>query len=181
MVQIFNKGLAGKIAGIFGKKKADEADFMEILSADQITPVDKPISARRAVEVYREYMLKTGYLDKSDLPDFTRSFKEAMKEREEELKNEVKLLKYQVADAKAEVKQCKKALAKCRDDDDREYAQQDLAEAEAELAEEQNNFEKYSRQLEQFKKDKREFLLECITSEIHGDDWSVRDTQKKTG
>lgn len=181
MVQFFGKdGILSKISRSISKSgkgtidTGDNASFT-ILTSDMITPVDKPISATRAVQVYKKYMLKVGYLDKSDISDFARSLKEDMAEREEELKFEIKNAKEQVAEAKSEVKSLKKQLSKCKDDDDRDYTREELDTATTELEEEMSSYEKFTAELTLYKKDKREFLLNYINSEIHGDDWLEQD------
>lgn len=182
MARILGKnGLLGKIAGRLSKKSEQESDGAEkaafsIMTPEMITPLDKPISVSRAVQIYKKYMLKVGYLEKEDISDFVRSLKEDMAEHEEELKYEVKNGKEQVAEAKAEVKRAKKQLRKCKDDDDREYAQEELDGVTAEFEEETAMYEKWVEELSLFKKDKRLFLLNYINSEIHGDDW-----REKTG
>jgi hypothetical protein len=180
VVQFLGKnGILSKISRSISKSGkgaidlGDDASF-SMLTSDMITPVDKPISTTRAVQVYKKYMLKVGYLDKSDISDFVRSLKEDMAEREEDLKFEIKNAKEQVAEAKSEVKTLKKQLSKCKDDDDREYAKEELDTGTQELEEEMSSYEKFTAELTLFKKDKREFLLNYINSEIHGDGWLER-------
>ncbi len=91
--------------------------------------------------------------------------------REGELKYEIKYAKEQIAEAKSEVKSAKKQLSKCKDDDDREYTQEELDTANVELEEEVAIYEKFVAELALFKKDKRDFLLNYINCELHGDDW----------
>ena len=177
MVQFLGKkGILSKISKSIFKSAKDAVDgeneaSYSLLTSDMIPPLDKPVSTTRAVQVYKKFMLKVGYLDKSDISDFVRSLKEAMAEREEDLKFEIKNAKEQVAEAKAEVKSLKKQLSKCKDDDDREYAKEELDSATVELGEEVTSYEKFVAELTLFKKDKREFLINYINSEIHGDDW----------
>lgn len=177
MVKILGKkGLLGKISGRFSKKGAIEevdsgAPVYSLMTPEMITPLDKPISVSRSAQIYKKYMLRVGYLEKEDISDYVRSLKEDMAEHGEELKFEVKSHKEQVAEAKAEVKSAKKKLSKSKDDDDREYAQEELDEAMKELDDETAAYEKFLNQFTTFKKDKREFLLDYINSEIHGDDW----------
>jgi len=181
VVQFLGKnGILSKISRSIsksGKGTIDTGDTVafSMLASNMITPVDKPISTTRAVQVYKKYMLKVGYLDKSDISDFVRSLKEDMAEREEDLKFEIKNAKEQVAEAKSEVKTLKKQLSKCKDDDDREYAKEELDTGTQELKEEISGYEKFTVELTLFKKDKREFLLNYINSEIHGDGWLDQD------
>lgn len=178
MVSIFNKTkIKQKLGKVIPKRKettgeAGAEDVIPILTPDMIAPVDKPISTKRAVQVYKEFMLKVGYLDKSDLEDFARSLKEDMAEREKDLRFDIKSAKELVAEARVEVKQRKKEHAKCKDDDDREYTREELDAAQAELDEETAAHDLLVRKLNYFKKDKRGFLLNYINSEIHGDDWT---------
>ena len=181
MVQFLGKnGILSKISKRISKSgkgtiDTDDNASFSLLTSEMITPVDKPVSTTRAVQVYKKYMLKVGYLDKSDISDFARSLKEDIAEREEELKFEIKNAKELVAEAKADVKSLKKQLSKCKDDDDREYAKEELDTATTELDEEMCSYEKFSAELTLLKKDKREFLLNYINSEIHGDDWRKQD------
>ncbi len=88
MARILGKnGLLGKIAGRLTKKGGQEDDGAEkaafsIMTPEMITPADKPISVSRAVQIYKKYMLKVGYLEKEDISDFVRSLKEDMAEHE---------------------------------------------------------------------------------------------------
>lgn len=181
MVQLRGKkGLLNKITSKLLKKDEVAGDGGEepafsLMTSEMITPEGKPVSASRAVQVYKKYMLSVGYLDKDDISDFVRSLKEDMAEREEELKYEIKNSKEQVAEAKAEVKSLKKQLSKCKDDDDREYVQEELDTATADLVEETATYEQFVADLSLFKKDKRMFLLDYINSEIHGDDWQGKE------
>jgi len=174
------KGLLSKITSkLFNKSSGEDDTDQEVtfslMTPEMITPVGKPISVSRAVQVYKKYMLSVGYLEKDDISDFVRSLKEDLGEREEDLKEEVKNAKEQVAEAKAEVKRSKKQLSKCKDDDDREYAQEELDTATAELAEDTATYEQCVADLALYKKDKRTFLLDYINSEIHGDDWRAQE------
>jgi vacuolar-type H+-ATPase subunit I/STV1 len=153
---------------------------LSLMTQDMITPVDKPISINRAVQVYKKYMLRIGYLEKSDLSDFVRSLKEEMAAREEELKYEITNAKELIKEAKAEVKSLTKQLSRCKDDDDREYVQEELDTVVDELNQETVGCEKLIDELAMFKKDKRMFLLNFINSEIHGDEWQeLRAGEKK--
>ena len=179
VVQIFGKnGILAKISRRMSQAGEDTGDTAEVslapMTLEMITPSDKPVSRSRAIQVYKKYMLDVGYLEKSDVSDFVFSLKEAMAEREEELKFEIKSAKEQVAEARAEVKSVKKQRAKAKDDDDLQYLQEELDSATAELAEETANYDTLTADLELFKKDKREFLLNYINSEIHGDDWQEK-------
>ena len=73
------------------------------------------------------------------------------------------------------MKSAKKQLSKCKDDDDREYAQEELDTATVELEEEVTRYERMVVELALFKKDKRDFLLNDINYELHGDDWREAD------
>ena len=172
-------GLLNKITSKLLKKGEVKDDTVEkaaypLMTSKMITPLGKSVSTSRAVQVYKKYMLRVGYLEKEDISDFVRSLKEDMAEREEDLKNEIKSAKEQVAETKAEVKSLKKHLSKCKDDDDREYVQEELDIAAAELLGDTTAYEQLATELTLFKKDKREFLLGYINSEIHGDDWQEK-------
>ena len=176
MVKFFGKkGFLGKIYRGIGKADDDSGDggdtFLAVMTPDMISPADKPVSTSRALQIYKKYMLKVGYLEKADVSDYLRSLKEDMVECAEDLKYEVTNANEQMAEAKAAVKRLQKQLRKCKDDDDREYVQEELNTAIAELNEETAAREKYVAELTLFKKDKRQFLLNYINSEIHGEDW----------
>lgn len=181
MVRFFGKkGLLGKLT--MGRRKGDEgagdtADdaSLSIMTPDMIHPAEKAVSTNRALQAYKKYMLEIGYLEKDDVSDYVRSLKEDMVEWEEELKFELKTAKELVAEAKLGVKRLQKQLRKCKDDDDREYLQEELDTAETECNEETAAYEKYAAELALFKKDKREFLLNYINTEIHGEDWRKKD------
>lgn len=175
---LLNKISRGKVKG--GDETGDRAGdtIAAVMTPDMIRPLDKPVSTNRATQIYKKYMLEVGYLEKDDIADYVRSLKEDMLEWEEELKYEITSTKEQVAEAKAEVKRLHKQLRKCKDDDDREYVQEELDTAEAECNEETGTHEKFVAELARFKKDKREFLLNYINSEIHGEDWQKKDISK---
>jgi vacuolar-type H+-ATPase subunit I/STV1 len=177
VVQIFGKSkfLQKLEKTILKKANSDEKEGSDgtipLMTPEMITPKDKPVSAKRAVQVYKKYMLQVGYLDKTDLEDFSRSLKENMAEWEKDLKFDIQSAKELVAEAKAEVKEAKKHFSQGKDDEDREFARKELDTAQAELDEETAAYELLKQKLAYFKKDKRGFLLNYINSEIHGDNW----------
>ena len=157
MVQFFGKnGLLSKLKRRMGKSSDDTViaagSTLSLMTQEMITPLDKPISINRAVQVYKKYMLQVGYLEKTDLPDFVRSLKEEMAAREEELKYEITNAKELIKEAKAEVKSLTKQLSRCKDDDDREYVQEELDTAVDELSQEVSGCEKLIEELAFFQK-----------------------------
>jgi len=145
------------------------------INESMIEPVDEPISTRDAVKIYKQHMLDIGYLVKSELSDFVVSFKEEMKEHEQQLKSEVDWAKDTLAEAKAELKsetkRTKKMLSKSKDEDEKNDFSQDLESVEGEAGSAGEDFNRLSGELAQFKKDKRSFLVNYINTEVHGSDW----------
>ena len=143
---------------------------------EMITPVEKPLSTRDAVYIYRTYMLAIGYLEKSEMSDFVNSLKDGMDEHEQFLKEEVKAARETVVEAKAEarpeIKRIKKLRSKSKDADEKADYSADLEEVEFEVVSSQRDLAAAVEELTQFKKDKRQFLINYINSELHGSNWN---------
>ena len=145
------------------------------ITEEMITPLEKPLSSKEAVSIYRKHMLAIGYLEKSEMIDFVDSLKEEMAEHAQYLKEEVTAAKEALGEAKAEarpeIKRIKKLWSKSKDMDEKADYTRDLEETEAEIHAAEEDFAAATREFTLFKKDKRQFLINYINSEVHGSNW----------
>lgn len=147
------------------------------MTDEMITPVEKPISTKDAVSIYRKHMLAIGYLERSEMSDFIGSLKDEIKEHEHFLKEEVKAAKEALAEAKAEarpeMKRIKKLRSKSRDADEKADYTEDLEEVKSEVHSALGDLDAAVEDLKRFKNDKRQFLINYINSEVHGPNWHL--------
>lgn len=144
-----------------------------MLTAEMIRPVDKPISTAAASTVYRQHMLKIGFINEADAPHEAKDFAYQMREHERNLKEELADAKRFAADQtkelKVESKELKTRLAKAVEPEDREEIEQDISDISAKLEDEALEVRDAENNLEAFKLDKRTFLVEYINSRLRGE------------
>ncbi|MFW2364902.1 MAG: hypothetical protein ACN4GW_00675 [Desulforhopalus sp.] len=177
-----NKGLFSRLKQAVSRSDNDpgvvyqESEYPYITD-EMITPLEKPLSTKGAISIYRKHMLAIGYLEKTELNEFVRSLKEEIGEQQEFLKDEVRAAKEALAEAKGEVgpeiKRIKKLRSKTKDLDEKADYSRDLEEVEAEIHAAQQDLVAAVEDLEWFRKDKRQFLINYINSEVHGANWSM--------
>lgn len=147
------------------------------ISDEMILPLEQPLSTKGAISIYRKHMLAIGYLEKSELTEFVSSLKEEIGEQEEFLKDEVRAAKEALAEVKGgagpEIRRIKKLRSKTKDIDEKTDYSRDLEEVEAEIYAAQKDLAAAAEYLAIFKKDKRQFLINYINSEVHGANWKV--------
>lgn len=146
-----------------------------IITNEMILPVDQEIRLKDAVKMYKQHMVNIGFLERSELDDFVRSFKEECIEHEQQLRDETNWAKDTLAEAKAaakpESKKIKKQMARSQDEDEKDDLLQELAEVEEEAQGAKEEYERLAAEWTLFKRDKRAFLVNYINSEVHGQDW----------
>ena len=161
--------------GLFKKKEPP------ILKPEMLEPINAPISTAEAKKVYKDWMLKIGYLDRQEVGDHVRYFADDMKGREEDLKEELNRAK---EDAAFEVNELKEYLAKSKKDiaESADPAEKKKIKKDIESMKEEIKIASQACVIEQacvreieaiqnFKADKREFLVNYINDQVHGRDW----------
>lgn len=153
-----------------------QEDDYPLITSEMLTPADKSVGTKNALGIYKKHMLAIGYLEKDEIGDFVDRFREEINEHELYLKEELKAAKEALAEARAEARQESKKLRKLRskskDEDEKSDFTQDLGEVEAEVRSAQGELAAASGALTRFKKDKRDFLINYINTEVHGSEWN---------
>lgn len=163
---------------LFGKKEKT----YPILTSEMLQPTDNKIGTTEAKRIYKDWMLKIGYLsnkdklDKMELTDMVSGFADEMKSEEESLKeeaaDEIRQVKDAVADLKEELKALKQELKGCKDPAARAALESDIADLQQEIATPDDGHAiKAITAYEAFKADKRAFLIEAVNRQVHGSDW----------
>jgi hypothetical protein len=157
---------------LFGKREKT----YPILKSEMFQPIDNKIGTAEAKKLFREWMLKIGYLEKDEVGDHVGYFADEIREEEDFLKSEVTRfkdeLKDDVAQAKQDLKELKQQLKNCKTPEERAQLEQDIADLENEAANPDNSFLIEAQQaLDAFKADKRGFLINAINTQVHGGDW----------
>jgi len=152
-----------------------------VLKPEMLQPVDAAISTAEAKRIFKEWMLKIGYLsnkdklEKMELADHLGYFVEEMNQQEESLKFEIDDEKESVAESikeeKADIRDLKKDLAECKDPTERESIEAQIAGCERAIADYQESVAERVKALADFKADKRAFLIEYINTQVHGPEW----------
>ncbi len=165
----------GLLDFLFGSKPATPKSY-PVLKPEMLHPVDNKITTQEAKRLFREWMLRIGYLDKQEVGDHVGYLADEIRDHEQGLKDDLKEAKERLTEdtkqAKEDCKRIEKELKTCKDavkkaeleeelkeaQEDMELdangARQDIAEAEASLA--------------AFKEDKREFLVRYINQQVRG-------------
>lgn len=160
---------------LFGSKKKT----YPVLASEMLQPVENKIGTTEAKRIYREWMLKIGYLDKQEVGDHVGYLADDIRSTEEYLKEEVERWKAEskdeAAELKQEIKELKARIKACKDSTEKTTLEEELADAQEDLASSNESFLIEAQQaLAAFKADKREFLIDYINSQVHGRDWETR-------
>lgn len=161
---------------LFGGKTHEKKTY-PVLSSEHLQPVDQPINTVLAKQLFKEWMLKIGYLDKQEISLHVGYFAEEMRSYEENLREELregkKNLAFETKESKEEIKRIKMALANCKDDTKKAELEDELADAEDELRlyamGPEGDIAKAQELLDAFKADKRAFLIEYVNGQVHGE------------
>ncbi|WP_294346927.1 hypothetical protein [Prosthecochloris sp.] len=143
-----------------------------VLTSGMIEPTDALLTATDAKKAYKSFMVQIGYLDKSDkleISSYVGYFAEAMKAYENGSKNECNECKKSISDHKKEIKRLENKAKIVKE----EWEQEEI-KAEIELVKEEiemytKDLKKFNAEFEAFKRDKRNFLIEYVNNEIHGE------------
>lgn len=160
---------------LFGEKTQEKKTF-PVLTSEMLQPVDQPITTALAKQLFKEWMLKIGYLDKQEVSLHVGYFADEMRSYEENLKEELsegkKNLAFETKESQEEIKRIKKALVNCKDDVKKAGLEDELADAEDELRlyamGPEGDIVKAQDLLDAFKADKRAFLIEYVNGQVHG-------------
>lgn len=160
--------------GLFNKR-------YPILTVSMIAPANQPITTTDAETIFKQHMLDIGYLEKDELNEHVGYLSDVIKGHEQHLKDEIADTKEEIQEAKTELANLKKKLATCSEDE-KEDTEDGIELLVGELGIAAEDLEKHTNKLAEFKKDKREFLVDYINTQVHGDDWmsKLRLPHKKT-
>ena len=152
--------------GLFKKKYT-------LLTGEMIKPVDKPISVADASVIFRQHMLKIGFIKEVDAVFETKDFAHQMREHERNLKEELTDAKRFAADQakglNAKSKELQTRLSKAVEQEDRVEIEQEILDISSRLEDEASEVREAESNLEGFKLDKRTFLVEYINSRLRGE------------
>ncbi|MFZ6006862.1 MAG: hypothetical protein ACOYU2_04300 [Nitrospirota bacterium] len=163
---------------LFGKSEPKEK-IMPVLKPENLQPADAPISTTEAKRIFREWMLKIGYLDKEEVADHVKYFADEIKEQDENFKiyidEEKDDIEGSIDEEKAEIKSLKEELKGCKDPQEKEEILDAIKDCEANIADYKADLADRIAALKEkqaaFKADKREFLINYINTQVHGPDW----------
>lgn len=150
--------------------KSDGAKYPE-MTMEMIDSDGKPINTATAVKLFKEFMLKVGYLDKSELAehaeDFAREIKEHGSALTEDLAHEKERAQADIADIKSNIFGLKKQMAASSDPAQREEFAVEIADLQDELKSTGQEDIKYAQaEHAAFKADKRAFLVSYVNQQI---------------
>lgn len=154
-----------------------------ILKPEMFEPRDQPITTAQAKKLYKEFLTQVGYFkahdyDRNEIAYDVEQLVDAINEREESLKferdNEVEQRKEALAEAKEDLKEAKRELKSCKDDAKRAELEADVQAAEEWVGRHQKAIDELKAAPTTFKADKREFLIDYINRQLHGDDWKSK-------
>jgi len=142
-----------------------------ILRADMILPVDQPIPTVKAIQIYKEFMLKVGYLEKYELAWHADEFAESMRRRTDELADDVRYetecLDTASADTKQQIANLKHQYSQATDPDERECINDEIDDLKQELTPDDSDLKAAKKTLQSFRRDKRQFLIDYVNRETH--------------
>ncbi len=167
---------------LFGKSEPQKK-VMPILKPENLQPVDAPISTTEAKKIFREWMLKIGYLDKEEVADHVKYFADEMKEQDENFKiyidEEKEDIEGSINDEKEEIMSLKEELKSCKDPQEKEEILDAIKDCETNIADYKADLADRIAALKgkqtAFKTDKREFLIDYINTQVHGSDWKEKN------
>jgi hypothetical protein len=158
---------------LFGEKTPAKKTY-PVLTSEILQPTDQPITTVEAKRIFKEWMLKIGYLDKQEVGDHVGYFADEMHSYEENIKEDLRMAKDSLADetkeSKEELKRIKKELASCKDDAKKAELEDELADAEDELKFNamgpEGDIARAQELLDTFKTDKRAFLIKYVNEQV---------------
>lgn len=162
----------GFLDALFGSKPKT----YPVLRADMLQPVDNKITTQEAKRIFKEWMLKIGYLDKQEVGDHVGYFADEMREHEQGLREDVQQAKADLAEeiklVKEDIKGLKAQLKSCKPEE-KPGLEAELEDSEKELLEltskPYEDLVRAEKALEDFKADMRDMLVKYINQQVHGD------------
>jgi ribosomal protein L29 len=155
-----------------------------ILKPEMLQPVDARISTAEAKRLFKEWMVKIGYLsnkdklDKMELTNHVGYFVEEMKQYEEALKFDIDDEKESAAESikeeKEEIRGLKKELAKCRGQAEMDNIREQISHCDRAIENYKESLAVRVKELADFKVDKRAFLVDYINTQVHGPEWRTK-------
>ena len=150
-----------------------------ILKSEMLQPVDNKLSTQEVKKLFREWMLKIGYLDKDEVHDHVGYFADEIREQEQNYKDDIKEAKenlaFELKPLQEKLAELKKKLSKCTDETTRAAIEEDIADTVENMTfakdDAAQTIAEAERDLAAFKADKREFLINAVNTQVHGGDW----------
>ncbi len=142
-------------------KKPAETYNVSKLTSDMLQPTDAEVKTNDAVKFFREFMLKTGTLDKDEISDHTQMFREEMREHAEALREDLASSKEDLAEYKETLKELKAGL-KHADEEEKEDIEAEIEDTEIEIEDTKSEIEETRAELAAYQKDKRAFLINYV-------------------
>jgi phenylalanyl-tRNA synthetase alpha subunit len=146
-----------------------------ILRPSTLQPADAPIPTAAAKQIFKQYMLQIGYLDRQEVGEHVRYLADELKEHEQVLKDELANIRSNVSDELTELRphlrQMKKEWAACKEPTEKQSLEDEIEETERQINRSHRELDEAMQKLGVFKVDKREFLVDYINSQVHGQRW----------
>lgn len=164
-------GYTGRDKAVDSDSKSSGAKYPE-MTMEMIDSGGKPINTATAVKLFKEFMLKVGYLDKSELTEHAEYFATEMKEHgtalTEDVTHEKEQLNEAIADIKSNISLLKKQMAASSDPARREVFGDEITDLQDDLeGASQEDLEYAQAAHAAFKADKRAFLVSYVNQQIH--------------
>lgn len=155
--------VAGKtIAAAATSASVAKPKIIPVMTMDMIQSNGGPITTAQAVKLFKEFALKSGYLDKDELTEHAGYFSDELKGHEQQLKEESDGDIAALKEALSELKARRKGET---DKETRESLDEEIESAKEQLDEEVEYRKQAQQTLAAFKADKRQFLLDYMNQQ----------------
>lgn len=161
----FFKAAGKAIASASNSPTPSKPKTVPVMTMDMIQSNGGPITSTQAIKLFKEFALKSGYLDKDELTEHAGYFSDEMKEHggflEDEAAGDISSLKEQLKELRARRKGE-------TDKQTKEELDEEIKSALEDLEEETEHRQPAIRDLAAFKADKRQFLIEYMNRQTQG-------------
>jgi septal ring factor EnvC (AmiA/AmiB activator) len=131
------------------------------LTSEMMQPIDEDIKANDAARIFREFMLKTGILDKDEISDHVQMLRDEMKDHTDALRDDLTSSREELVEYKATLKNLKAEL-KHAEGEEREDIEAEIEDIEGEIENTNSEIETAKAEVAAYQKDKRAFLIEYV-------------------
>ena len=141
----------------------------ELMTESSIVPHGQALTSAQAAKIFKLFMIGIGYLEKQELADHTRYFKEDMKRFGDDLSDAVvhekqNLYGGEASDCKNDIRKLNRQLEKERSEVKSKAIEKEISELQTELYEEEHYLRQAEAALQEFRVDKRKFTIEYINN-----------------